>query len=105
MDTKQTPTIEQKYQTVLDNLIRERVMYMRLRKELEHYKAISRAVYELTDISNLENWIDNYKYGEGVDPIEHLKTLVECTQNVTDKWSYHEWGEWIKENLSNLVEK
>ena len=76
-----------------------------LKKELERYKMISRAVYELVNIDNLETWIDSYRFEEGVDAVSHLKTLVESTQDISEKWSYYRWCDFIKNELPKIIEE
>ncbi len=69
----------------------------KLKDKLKAYETISRSVYELVNINSLSEWNDSYSYGEGVESINVLKTLVEATQDITSPWNYYDWDSWVKQ--------
>ena len=72
----------------------EELLY--LRDKLKEYETVTRAVYELVNTTNEQTWNDSYSFGEGVEAIIVLQTLVESNQKIESDWKYFDWCEWVK---------
>jgi len=76
-----------------------------LKNKLKEYELVTRAVYELVNTNSLQGWNDSYAFGEGLDAVITLQTLVESSQDIQKEWNYHEWCEWVKTYKPENLEK